>query len=169
MSDERLVYLIRHGIAGERGPLYPDDSKRPLTSDGKARMKEIAAGLVALGVDVDAVFTSPFVRTRQTADLVAAAWSKPPRVVDLDALAVDGRPADVIAAVASADVRQAALVGHMPGIGQLAADLLGTSRPLEFKKGAVALLGFTGVPGRGRGSLLWFATPRMLRCLGKRT
>ena len=33
------LYLIRHGMAAERGDEYPDDSKRPLTSGGTSRAR----------------------------------------------------------------------------------------------------------------------------------
>jgi phosphohistidine phosphatase SixA len=36
------LYLIRHGLAAERGDEYPDDSKRPLTSDGIASLRKEA-------------------------------------------------------------------------------------------------------------------------------
>ena len=41
------IYLVRHAIAAERGPDYPDDSRRPLTPKGAERFREAVAGLVA--------------------------------------------------------------------------------------------------------------------------
>ena len=32
------LYLIRHGVAEERGDAWPDDAKRPLTEEGMARV-----------------------------------------------------------------------------------------------------------------------------------
>jgi phosphohistidine phosphatase len=169
MAEERLFYLIRHGVAEERGPGYPDDSRRPLTSEGKARLVEIGAGLVALGVDLDEILTSPFVRTRQTADILAQAWSKPPRVTDVEALAVGSRTGTVLAALASGAERpHVAIVGHMPGIGVLAAELIGASRPLDFRKGSVACIALDRTPRRGAGDLRWFVPPRLLRIIGRR-
>ena len=169
MAEARILYLVRHGIAEERGPEYPDDAARPLTGEGKAKLREVAAGLVALGVDPEEILTSPFVRTRQTADLLAAAWPKRPHVIDLEPLAVGGRPSAVIAALAARKARkQVALVGHMPGIGLLAAELIGAGRPLAFKKGAVACITLDKAPGRGAGTLVWFAPPRLLRVVARR-
>jgi len=34
------LYLIRHGVAAERGEDFPDDSKRPLTHTGISRLKK---------------------------------------------------------------------------------------------------------------------------------
>jgi phosphohistidine phosphatase len=169
MAEGRLLYLVRHAIADEPGPQYPDDSRRPLTAEGRNRFREIAGGLVALGVELDEILTSPFVRTRQTAEILAEAWPKRPTVTDLDALAVGGRTAGVFSALASRPVtRTLALVGHMPGIGALAAELVGARGELGFKKGAVACVAIEKTPGPGAGDLLWFAPPRILRLLARR-
>ena len=40
------LYLIRHGIAADRGKDWPDDSKRPLTPDGVARLRKARVALV---------------------------------------------------------------------------------------------------------------------------
>jgi phosphohistidine phosphatase len=131
-------------------------------------MAEIAAGVAALGVELDEILTSPFVRTRQTADILARAWNPPPRVTDLPALATDGRPADVVAALAKRSARRrVALVGHMPGIGELAASLIGLPEALDFKKGAVCCIEIDALPPRRPGRLQWFATPRMLRRIAR--
>ena len=68
MEPEQFeLYLIRHGLAAERGDQFPDDSKRPLTSRGIQRLKRSGRALVALEVTFDVVLTSPLVRTHQTA------------------------------------------------------------------------------------------------------
>ena len=60
-----------------------------------------------------------------------------------------------------------AIVGHEPGIGELAARLMGLRRALEFKKGAVCRIDVAALPPAGPGRLRWFLTPRILRKLGK--
>ena len=49
----KTVYLIRHGVAAERGPEYPDDSKRPLTEQGISRLKREAQALSELDITFD--------------------------------------------------------------------------------------------------------------------
>ncbi len=66
------LYVVRHAIAAERGADWPDDDKRPLTEKGIARFKDGVAGLTWLDVVLDEIFTSPLVRAKQTADLLAA-------------------------------------------------------------------------------------------------
>ena len=160
------LYLIRHGIAAERGKEWPDDSTRPLTPDGISRLRKTARGLNAIGVGFDQIVTSPLVRTRQTADIFAEELKSKPPVVTADALAPAGTPASVIQEIAR-HVRKprVALVGHEPNLGELAAQLIGSRTPLEFKKGGICRIDFDVLPPKGAGALRWFLTPKILRAL----
>ncbi len=64
------LYLIRHGIAEERGT-YIDDAQRSLTDEGHKKTKQVAKRLYELGLRFDLLQTSPLVRARQTADVFA--------------------------------------------------------------------------------------------------
>ena len=160
------LYLIRHGVAAERGPEFPDDSKRPLTSDGISRMRKEAKALAALGVDFDQILSSPLVRTKQTADILSQAMPSQPSIATSDALAPAGTPTAVLQELGK-HMRKAriALVGHEPNIGELAGRLIGSRTPLEFKKGAICRIDFEVFPPKGQGHLRWFVTPKMLRKL----
>jgi phosphohistidine phosphatase len=163
------LYVVRHAIAAERGPDWPDDDQRPLTEKGIARFKEGVAGLAWLDVALDEIFTSPLVRAKQTADLLAAAIPGKPSVKLLPALAPGSSPEDVMTQLSrSAKRRRIALVGHEPGLGELAAHLIGAPRPLAFRKGGVCRVDLQGLTGKRPGSLVWLVTPKMLRQLGKR-
>lgn len=160
------LYLIRHGLAAERGEHYPDDSKRPLTREGISRLEQEAKGLAALDVAFDEIISSPLVRARQTADVFAEAMKPKPAVSLADALSPAGGPSAVVRELARhAKKSRLALVGHEPNMGELAAFLIGTKTPIPFKKGAVCRIDLAVVPPRGRGQIIWFATPRMLRKL----
>jgi phosphohistidine phosphatase len=158
------LYLIRHGVAAPRGDEFPDDSKRPLTSGGIARLRKEAKALDELNVGFDHIITSPLVRTRQTADVFAETLKSKPSVSMSDALAPAGAPAAVLQELAKYMRKgRIALVGHEPNIGELAARLIGARSPLEFKKGAICRIDFEVFPPKGIGQLRWFVTPRMLR------
>ena len=86
------LYLVRHAIAAERGEEWPDDTKRPLTDAGIARFKESVEGLAWLDVEIDEIFTSPLVRTKQTATLLAHGLGNKTSVKTLDALAPGHTP-----------------------------------------------------------------------------
>jgi phosphohistidine phosphatase len=160
------LYLIRHGVAADRGSDYPDDSKRPLTSDGISRLRKSAKALAELDVDFDQIIASPLVRTKQTADIFAQALPSNPSVVLSDSLAPAGTPSAVFQELGK-HMRRAriALVGHEPNLGELAARLIGARTPIEFKKGAICRIDFEVFPPKGTGALRWFVTPKMLRRL----
>jgi phosphohistidine phosphatase len=168
MAAPSELYLVRHAIAAERGGDWPDDDKRPLTVRGIARFKQAIGGLVALDVAVDEIFTSPLVRARQTADLLAAGLPGKPAVKILDALSPGHPPASTLAELArAARRRRLALVGHEPGLGELAAHLIGAGRALPFKKGGVCRIDVESLSSRRPGTLGWFVTPKMLRLVAK--
>ena len=65
-----LLYLVRHGIAMDReDPNCPPDTERPLTPRGMKRTHAAALGLLAMKVKPDAVLTSPWLRSVQTAEI----------------------------------------------------------------------------------------------------
>jgi phosphohistidine phosphatase len=166
MAGPFELYLIRHAIAAERGESWPDDSKRPLTDEGTARMRKAARGLARLEVAIDVVLTSPLVRARQTAEIVAAALDPRPSIVTIESLAPGATYAAIVADLEKhARKSRLALVGHEPGIGELAARLVGSRHAIEFKKGAVCRIDLDQVPPAGPGHLRWFLTPRILRAL----
>lgn len=168
MADFYELYLIRHGIAEERGEAWPDDTKRPLTDEGMSRLRKSARALSRLGVMFDVVLTSPLVRTQQTAEIVASASSPKPPIVGVEALAPGGSAATLLAELEKHSKRtRIAIVGHEPGIGELASKLIGMRAEVEFKKGAVARIDVEALPPKGPGVLRWFIPPKFLRNLRK--
>jgi phosphohistidine phosphatase len=166
MADTYELYLIRHAIAEDRGEKWRDDTRRPLTSEGRDRMRRAARGLSRLGVKLDLVLTSPLVRARQTAEIVAAALDPQPPITTAASLSPGGTYAAVLADLEKhARRHRLALVGHEPGIGELAARLVGSRQPFEFKKGAVCLIELQALPPPRPGSLHWFVTPAILRAI----
>ena len=163
------LYLVRHAIAAERGPKYPDDRLRPLTPEGVKRFREGVQGLAAFDVAIDLVLTSPLVRARETATLLASGLKPKPGIEPIEALAPGGRHVAVIEAIKSHGKRnrRLALVGHEPDLGELAARLLGARGNVEFKKGAVCLIDVDSATPGGPGTLRWFLTPRALRALAQ--
>jgi phosphohistidine phosphatase len=169
MNEPLTLYLVRHAIAHDRGDRWPDDRLRPLTAEGRARMRQGARGLARLGATLDRVCTSPLVRARQTARILAGAWRPPPAIALTEALDPDRSIAEVLSFLADlTSPGPVALVGHEPQLGRLAAALTGARAPFSFKKGGVACLVCPERAGRGRARLEWLATPAMLRAVGAR-
>lgn len=173
------LYLIRHAIAEERDRLrWPDDSLRPLTTRGRRRFERAAAGLRRLGVEVDVLLTSPYVRAWATAVVLSseAGWPAP---VVFDAARPRSRPEHALAELSRiaeqrtsiGQGRAIALVGHEPDLTQLASVLL-TGEPhalwLRWRKGGVACLRCDPALIPGSATLEEYLPPRVLRGIAKR-
>ncbi len=164
------LLIIRHAIAEDRDHWslsgHPD-AERPLTGDGKRRMRRGAAGLRALVPRIGALATSPLVRARDTAAIVAREYGDIP--VETVAELAPERGADDLLPWLRGHGPDAvtAVVGHEPGLGCLVGWLL-TGRHqsfVELKKGGACLLEFDDPPAAGNATLLWSLTPGQLRKL----
>ena len=163
-----FIYFVRHGLAAEQGPDYPDDGQRPLTSEGIERLRLEGRGLRELQVKLDHVLTSPLVRAVQTAEVLLATVGGGASLATVDALHPGGRYEALTAALARlGDARSIALVGHMPSIGDFAARMIGAADALLFKKGAVCCVEVDELPPLRAGQLRWFLPPKTLRALGR--
>lgn len=162
------LYIVRHAIAAERGPEWPDDNKRPLTERGIDRFKQVVAGLVFLDVQLDIIFTSPLLRARQTAELLAEGLPESAPVETADALAPGHTTLEVMEQIAreAGGATRVAVVGHEPDLGALAAWLIGARRALPFKKGGVCRFEMDSLTSR-YATLTWHLPPKALRKLGQ--
>jgi phosphohistidine phosphatase len=162
-------YIMRHGVAVMRGAAaLLDDTKRPLTPEGKQRMRDIASGLVRIGFDVDWIVSSPLVRAVETAEIVGEALTSKPPLEFSDELRPGGSGEALITFLAKRPNRRRVLVvGHEPDLGELAARLIGAGRNanMAFKKGGCCLITFEEFPPKSPGLLAWWLTPRLLRKL----
>ena len=160
------VLIVRHALALPRGTPGVADAERPLTPRGRRRFARAARGLAGLVPRPDVLLSSPWLRARQTAEILAEACGGP-AVTTEPALA--GQPPGKVEAALQAHRRRAlvALVGHEPYLSALLAWALGAGETagLEFRPGGAALRDAPG--GRLRGArLVWFLPPRLLRRLG---
>jgi phosphohistidine phosphatase len=157
------LVLIRHARAEERA-LFKRDRTRALTVDGRRRMRKAARGLHELIPGISQIATSPLVRARQTAEIVATAANSP-EVISLPALAPGGTVHAVLVWLRAQPAEATlALVGHEPDLGLLAGWLLSRRQTgfVQFKKGAAALIEFAGAPAAGKGTLAWLLTAAQL-------
>ena len=68
------LYLLRHGIAVEPGtPGFAHDADRALTPEGERKLGKIAEAMEAMELRFDRVLSSPYLRARQTAEIIAKA------------------------------------------------------------------------------------------------
>jgi phosphohistidine phosphatase len=155
--------LMRHGIAEDAGPDTGfRDEPRALTGEGRARMEQAAQGLRALGIEASLVLTSPLVRCRQTADIVAVALGL--EVVEDPLLKPGMELEDLADALMRHPDADAVLVcGHNPDMPHLVEELTGGGS-VEFRKGSLAVLDVEAVAPRG-GRLRALYPPSALRAI----
>jgi phosphohistidine phosphatase len=147
MSDLLRVYLVRHAQAEPGHPL--GDAARRLTSDGRAAFAARAAEL-ASEVRLARILTSPYVRARETAELLSAASGA--AVEPEEALGSGRSTAEELVRIARVHGDGTALVGHNPEISEAIALVAG--RELPVPPGSVACLEVS--PGeRGWPRLAW--------------
>ena len=168
------LLVIRHGLAGDRDEFAftgRPDAERPLTKDGRVRMKRAASGLRLIVDELNLIATSPLVRAVQTAELVAAAFEGPEPTM-VDELVPERSPDDLLPWLRALEPdTTTAIVGHNPHLGFLVGWLL-TGRHenfVELKKGAAVMLEFQDPdpPNPGSAVLLWSLAPGHLRKLRK--
>jgi phosphohistidine phosphatase len=146
----------------------PDDA-RPLTEKGIKRTRQIASGLRVLNLELESIVTSPLVRAKQTAEIVAEALGSSVRLETSNALATGSDPATIERWLTSRAEERLLLVGHNPTLSDLVSLLvLGPRRsPIcDLKKGGIAALS-RGDESGGRYDLAWLAPPRLLRRLAQ--
>ena len=170
-AAHKTLWLLRHAKAVPGNGL--DDSDRPLDERGRDAAKRMGRYLAKRGVRPELVLCSPSVRTRETLELVCAALGGALEALYEDALYLAGEDALLERLEElSDDVASVMLVGHNPGVAELALLLARRGDPdalaalsRKYPTGALAELR-VGAPrwrGLGRGcELVSFVTPKRL-------
>jgi phosphohistidine phosphatase len=159
-----LLYFIRHARAGERDPaMYPDDSQRPLTEDGKKSFRKFLRWLSEARIEPQAVLSSPYTRCQQTTELFLeqlAEQKQTPALHYYEELGSGASPDDFYHVIAKHQgTERLAICGHMPDLGFIAGELLG-GPAIHFSKGAIAAIRCDSLRP-GAGELLWLAGPKL--------
>lgn len=161
------LYLLRHGIAADVGTGgVRHDSERPLTDEGREKLQRVAAAMLAMGLEFELILSSPFLRARQTAEIIADALKARKRLSLLDDLACGGDVRTVVHKLTSIRPvpESLLLVGHEPDMSELVSLLCTgeTRMAVEFKKaGLCKLEAGTLRPGRCA-TLSWLLTPKQM-------
>jgi phosphohistidine phosphatase len=166
------LYILRHAIAEERDEnLYPDDSLRHLTEKGKKKMAKIAKHLCDMGVQIDLILTSPYIRAYETARIVAKTFGiKKRKIVLTDHLTPSGFAKDLIAEINEKYlVDNLILVGHEPFLSDLIAVLVAgdPSMSVVMKKGGLCRLSIDNLVYDKCATLDWLLMPGQVTRMGK--
>jgi phosphohistidine phosphatase len=165
------LYLVRHAVVYGRDPeRWPDDSFRPLTPEGEEAFRDSLPGLALLAPRVGALLSSPYERAWRTAEVLAGleGWPGPKASTPPEPTLLPEKAAWLLEAYEAAEA--VAVVGHRPGLHELASYLLtGEAGGVEItiKKGGVACIRFAGPVGPSAGQLRWLASPKILRTMAE--
>jgi len=155
------LYLIRHADAlllGERG--ITTDEDRPLSEDGEAQARSLSQLLQHHAGHIDAIFTSPLRRARQTGELIVHDWPGAPELQNCDHRAMGERRRTLAKFLQQCGGNAVALIGHQPDLSEFAGWLIGCKKAqLDLAKAGVALIRCADRPGKGEGMLEWLVTP----------
>lgn len=161
------LYVMRHSTAAENPPRgSKKDSDRPLTPKGERKAWRVAEALEAFGCSFDLIVSSPYVRARQTAEIVASAFNLQKQLVLSPHLAPSGEPRSLLEYVSGhkPSVSSVLLVGHEPYLGELVSMLVFGARTagIAFKKGGVCKLACGDLINGRCATLEWLLTPKQM-------
>lgn len=163
------VHLFRHGIAIDPAdPACPTDPERFLTDKGKSRTRAAARGLKRIGIAPELIVTSPYVRARQTAEIVREELGGDTSLEETESLTPMADPTKVVELLRERAEQNVLCVGHAPHLDLLVAYLTGTDDPVTSlkKAGCASIEVRTGRPGAGTGLLVGVYPASVLRLLG---
>lgn len=155
--------FLRHATAEDRRVDLRDED-RALTADGTAEARLMGEMLSKLHLDIEAVFTSPLLRARQTAEIVARALGLDDQVHVVDVIAGDfgiGALKRILGEHPA--LRRVLIVGHEPSMSATVATLIGGGE-VRMRKGALAAVR-TDVVEAGAGQLSFLLSPALVRAL----
>ena len=169
------LYLMRHDIAVDAGdPNIVHDNQRPLSNKGTKRMRRAARGLLRLDIKFDGILTSPILRARQTADIVAATLGMESLLEEISGLASESSVENLLFGLTRYQDREhLLLVGHQPLLGQTLASLIDANREVtrEFnlRKGSLCRVEIDDLTVNKPGTLHWLLTAKQLRLMAQRS
>jgi phosphohistidine phosphatase len=154
------LYFVRHGIAEEGNGIQ--DFDRKLTKEGIEQMRIAAKGMAALKVAPLHIYSSPRIRARQTADILADALGL--KVEVREEVNFDFNPQAVETLTADLDDNQDVMfVGHEPSFSETVGALIGGGKVVMKKGGLARLDVYLRKPLRG--ALVWMIAPRVFETL----
>lgn len=150
------LYFLRHGIAEDNPDGHLRDFDRKLTPKGMTQLQDAARVMKRLGLRPH-IYTSPLVRARQTAEIVAEALGVDIDVQEAVAPQFDAAAAAMLIADLPEDT-EVMFVGHEPSFSRTVEALTGAR--IEMKKGGLARVDVTARDPL-QGVLIWLIAPRV--------
>jgi len=132
VGEKRLLLLLRHAHAEEAQGRA--DIDRPLSAGGRTQALDAAQVIALAKLACDAVISSPALRARETAVIVAAQLDLADDIQFEPAL-YPGSPGAVLGALrhCADSISTLLVVGHNPGLSELAQNFNGDAAPVELQ------------------------------------
>jgi phosphohistidine phosphatase len=167
------LYIVRHAVAvDEETAGYESDSERPLTDKGRKKMRQVAKGLRSLGVDFDLILSSPYVRARETAEILVDVFKMKKKITFTENLIPMANPELFIEEINQTySVDSIAVVGHEPHLSTLIGILIAENAKIDvtLKKGGVCYITADDLHHNDhRATLEWLLTPGILTDIGEK-
>jgi phosphohistidine phosphatase len=158
------LYFFRHAQAEDAQMPDFDDFARQLTDKGIQRTRLAAAALLTLGVELTRLYSSPRLRARQTADILAKALKLEVAVREEVGFSFSNQELEKL--IGDVDNAHSVLfVGHEPSLSSTISMLVGGGE-LVMKKGGLARVDiYSRSPLKG--TLVWMLSPKVLDHLGQ--
>ena len=160
------LYLLRHAEAFDADVRFSTDGLRPLTEKGGTRARAMGKAMRRVKIDLSLIWSSPYLRARQTAEIVAEELGFTDRLALRDRLAPDGDLRQLMDDVSDLDssIENLLLTGHEPLLSMLLSVLTtGTANlRVDFKKCSLAKLKLTNRIGFERCATLSWLVPSRL-------
>jgi phosphohistidine phosphatase len=164
------ICILRHGIAVVRDDLNAEnDSKRQLTPKGKRQLRQTAAAMKKMGLRFDLILSSPYLRAKQTAEIVVESLRLKRQLEFSNALVPDGSFQNLIRELNESKPapENVLLVGHEPYLSRLISLLTtgGTDLAMDFKKGGLCKLEAEKLSHDRCATLVWLLTPKQMKLM----
>jgi phosphohistidine phosphatase len=164
------IFILRHGIAVEPEDWNSkSDAERPLIPKGEQRLREAAVAMEKMKISFDAIISSPYLRAKQTAEIIAKHFKLQKELAFSDDLIPGGNPQALIRQINDLNPapENILLVGHEPFLSRLIA-LLSSGSPtatIEMKKGGLCKLEVEELEYGHCATLAWLLTPRQMELM----
>jgi len=138
------LILFRHSDAVASAS---SDFERRLTERGREKLRLIAEEAKSLLPSVDRILSSPYLRAMESAQILAEAYGVDPAEVQSHDPIANALPREIIQLLKAYSGSNILLVGHMPTLAYLSAELLSDGvQPmnLNFSPGHFLLMDFDG-------------------------
>ncbi len=165
------LYILRHGIAADLDTHgLANDADRPLTPEGERKVGQIARAMEKLELSFDVILSSPYLRARQTAEIVAEHLEASRKLELSDTLTPGGSTKRLVELLHRfrPSPESVLLIGHEPYLSGLISLLVSGKETfgVVLKKGGLCKLSIDSLKHGRCAALQWLLTPKQMLLIG---